>query len=115
MPPGGSRRRLRRDQSRRGAAHCHHVRVITRQLSLNQVKWGSRSRCSARWPGPAGKLGSAHSRMLSNSMLIGEWFKADEIATDDLGWTANLAIFRVVFLAVAVLPFAYAVLQWIEL
>jgi len=48
-------------------------------------------------------------------MLIGEWFKADEIATDDLGWTANLAIFRVVFLAVAVLPFAYAVLQWIEL
>jgi predicted DCC family thiol-disulfide oxidoreductase YuxK len=48
-------------------------------------------------------------------MAISGWFKADEIATDDLGWTANLAIFRVIFLAAAVLPFAYDVLRWTEL
>lgn len=48
-------------------------------------------------------------------MLTREWFKADEIATDDFGWSANLAIFRVVFLAVAVLPFAYHVLRWTAL
>lgn len=41
--------------------------------------------------------------------------KADEIATDDFGWAANLAIFRIVFLAVAVLPFSYEVLRWTEL
>jgi predicted DCC family thiol-disulfide oxidoreductase YuxK len=48
-------------------------------------------------------------------MLIHEWFQADETATDDFGWTANLAIFRVVFLAIVVLPFAYDVLRWTQL
>src|SRR3984957_19026761 len=48
-------------------------------------------------------------------MSIRRWFQADEIATDDFGWTANLAIFRVVFLAAVALPFACDVLRWTEL
>ena len=48
-------------------------------------------------------------------MSIRAWFKADEIATDAFGWTANLAIFRVVFLAAVALPFACDVLRWTEL
>lgn len=48
-------------------------------------------------------------------MSLRRWFQADEIATDDFGWTANLAIFRVVFLAAVALPFACDVLRWTEL
>jgi predicted DCC family thiol-disulfide oxidoreductase YuxK len=48
-------------------------------------------------------------------MLIRTWFKADEVATDDYGWTANLAIFRLLFLGVTVLPFAYKMLRWTAL
>ena len=48
-------------------------------------------------------------------MSIRRWFKADEIATDDFGWTANLAIFRIAFLSAIALPFAWDVLRWTEL
>ena len=48
-------------------------------------------------------------------MSLRRWFQADEIATDDFGWTANLAIFRVVFLAAVALPFSCDVLRWTEL
>ena len=48
-------------------------------------------------------------------MSIRTGFKADEVATNDYGWTANLAIFRVLFLGVTVLPFAYKMLQWTAL
>ena len=40
------------------------------------------------------------------------YFKADELQNDDRGWAYNLAIFRVVFLGVAVLPFALSAARW---
>ncbi len=41
-------------------------------------------------------------------------FKADEVLNDDRGWTFNLAIFRLVFLAGAALPLALDVVRWTE-
>jgi predicted DCC family thiol-disulfide oxidoreductase YuxK len=41
-------------------------------------------------------------------------FKADEVLNDARGWTANLAIFRVVFLSCSVLPSALQFLDWTE-
>ena len=40
--------------------------------------------------------------------------QADERATDGRGWSFNLDIFRIVFLATAVFPFAFRNLIWIE-
>lgn len=44
--------------------------------------------------------------------MLTRWFKADEVLNGDRGWTYNLAIFRIVFLGGAVLPFAWGVLKW---
>jgi hypothetical protein len=43
---------------------------------------------------------------------VARWFHADETATDDIGWTANLAVFRIAFLALAALPFGFRLLSW---
>jgi len=45
---------------------------------------------------------------------VNRWFKADELLNHDRGWTYNLAIFRVVFLGVGVLPFAWDVIEWTD-
>lgn len=44
--------------------------------------------------------------------MIHNWFRADEKATDDVGWTANLAIFRIIYLYFAILPQATRILRW---
>ena len=43
-----------------------------------------------------------------------KWFRTDDRETDPVGWTANLAIFRIVFLYAAILPTALIRLQWIR-
>jgi hypothetical protein len=45
-------------------------------------------------------------------MTIDKWFKADEVATNDVGWAANLAIFRIVYLYAAILPIVFHLCQW---
>jgi len=40
------------------------------------------------------------------------WMKADRVANDARGWTANLALFRVVFVAGVALPAALHALTW---
>jgi len=45
------------------------------------------------------------------SAVIRAW-QADEVATSPRGWTANLAIFRIVFLSFGVLPRALLFLRW---
>jgi predicted DCC family thiol-disulfide oxidoreductase YuxK len=45
-------------------------------------------------------------------MMIYDWLHADETATDDVGWAANLAIFRIAYLSAATLPFAFVILRW---
>jgi predicted DCC family thiol-disulfide oxidoreductase YuxK len=40
--------------------------------------------------------------------------RADSLATDDRGWTCNLAIVRVVFLGGIALPFAWLIVRWVE-
>jgi len=49
---------------------------------------------------------------MSVASTLGRWFTADEVRTDDRGWTYNLAIFRIVFLAMVALPFALHVVRW---
>src|SRR5580704_9636055 len=44
--------------------------------------------------------------------MLTQWFKADSIATDDLGWSANLAIFRLVFLSLVILPLGVQIVHW---
>ena len=44
--------------------------------------------------------------------MIHRWLKADEVTTDDVGWAANLAIFRLVYLYAAILPIISHMLRW---
>jgi hypothetical protein len=41
-------------------------------------------------------------------------FRSDEILNGARGWTANLAIFRIIFLSLAVLPSALWMLDWTD-
>ncbi len=47
-------------------------------------------------------------------MKLTAWLNADEVVTDERGWSVNLDIFRVIFLALAVLPWAFRNLHWID-
>jgi predicted DCC family thiol-disulfide oxidoreductase YuxK len=47
------------------------------------------------------------------SAVIRAW-KADEVFTNPRGWTANLAIFRIVFLSFGVMPWALHFWSWTE-
>ncbi len=49
---------------------------------------------------------------MTRTNLFARYFKADELQNDDRGWAYNLAIFRLVFLGGAVLPFALVALRW---
>ena len=44
--------------------------------------------------------------------MLYKWLQADETATGDAGWAANLAIFRVVYLCTAILPVAFNTVRW---
>ena len=44
--------------------------------------------------------------------MIDKWLRTDDTATPSIGWTANLAIFRVVYLYAAILPSALESLGW---
>lgn len=44
-----------------------------------------------------------------HEVRLKQWLTMDTRRTDALGWTFNLAIFRIIFLAYAVLPFARVV------
>jgi predicted DCC family thiol-disulfide oxidoreductase YuxK len=46
--------------------------------------------------------------------VLARWFRADEVMNDERGWAFNLALFRIIFLYFAVLPFAMGVLRWTE-
>jgi len=43
---------------------------------------------------------------------LARWIREDEVATGDRGWAFNLAVFRIVFLGAAVMPFAWRTLRW---
>ena len=45
--------------------------------------------------------------------FVSRWLAADEAATDNVGWAANLAIFRMVYLYAAIVPALVAMLHWI--
>lgn len=47
-----------------------------------------------------------------NRVLL--WLRADELATNENGWSFNLALFRIAFLGLAVLPWAIRNLGWID-
>ena len=49
---------------------------------------------------------------MTTTNLFTRYFKADELHNDDRGWAYNLAIFRLVYLGVVVLPFALGVVRW---
>ena len=49
---------------------------------------------------------------MTGTHLLIRYFKADELRNDDRGWAYNLAIFRLVFLGGAVLPFGLATVGW---
>lgn len=44
--------------------------------------------------------------------LLIKWFRADETVTEGIGWAGNLAIFRIVYLSAAVLPFTWDLVRW---
>lgn len=44
--------------------------------------------------------------------MLSKWLKADPTATDNLGWSANLAIFRLVFLSLVTLPLGIQIVHW---
>ena len=44
--------------------------------------------------------------------MLSKWLAADASATDNLGWSANLAIFRLVFLSMAILPLGIQIVHW---
>lgn len=55
--------------------------------------------------------------MVSSRRLVSalkQGFRVDETHNSDRGWTYNLAIFRIVFLGVVVLPFARRMVWWTE-
>lgn len=54
---------------------------------------------------------AATARERAGSRLL-RWFEADRVANDPRGWAANLALFRVVFVAGVALPAALHSLQW---
>ena len=77
---------------------------------------GSRGTCSdwvniATYPTQGGSHTPEPTRITTTNAFA-RYFKADELQNDDRGWAYNLAIFRLVYLGVVVLPFGLEAVRW---